>query len=173
MFISLENFFLFYYQLKDDTDTIQKNTQYFEDFDKLFTSQIKTFEKELEEINQNKEKTQLSRINLNRFKEVRKLINRESNSHAQYNYETVTYFKKQIEENYMKKTKDGYDSGSFLKKLKSESDAFTKQIDKTVSLMKLQGIQSLFLQLKENKDLKPEKTEFLAPYQRYIKYKKV
>jgi hypothetical protein len=173
LFLALENFYLLYYQLEDDKDIIKKNKDYFEEFNKTFEAQIEKFKKELEDINTKKEENQLKRINLNRFKEVRKLINRDSNTHAQYNYEMSTNYKKEIEKEFMKKTKDEYDSTGFVKKLKDETDVFNKQVDKTLELMKLQGLQSLFLQLKADKSLAPENTEFLAPYQRYVKYKKV
>ena len=51
--------------------------------------------------------------------------------------------------------------------------SFQNQIELTLKLMKVQALQSLFLQLKANPKLDPNNTEFLSPYQRYLKYKKV
>lgn len=170
---SLENFFLLFRQLRDDAAVLDQNRRYFKNFDETFEGQILRFSDELEQVNTERETSQLGQINLNRFKEARKLINRQSNSHAQFNYEVATFFKNQVETEFMKKTQDGFDSTAFVKKLESQRTVFKDKVDETLALMREQGLQSLYLQKKLNPKLDPKKSEFLAPYQRYLKYKKV
>lgn len=114
--LSLQTFYFLYSQLRDDQKVQTQTKEYFADFEKTIEKQLSNFNKELESVNTNRELAQLSSINLNRFREGRKLINRADNQNAQFNFEVSSFYKTKVEEDFMKKTKEGFDSSQFSKK---------------------------------------------------------
>ena len=172
--IQLETFYLNYFSLYDDTKSEKLNKSFLSSFREKLKSQIEIFQGELNKVDKKKLKKQQGKLNLLKFKELRHLTKQHSNSIAHYNYELIESETKENKKKISKMSKDGFDSLKFVKLLKKNSlIEFTKKIDKTISLMRIQGLMSLYMQLKSKPRMDPDDSAFLAPYKRYLKYKKV
>jgi hypothetical protein len=173
-FKQYENFYLINFELNDDVKAKSETKEMLKLGKDKFKDMIGAFTKELTATDTTRDELEKKKLELLKFKEVRKLVNRTSNSTAQYNYELVDCKVTKTVNVLTEKSKDGYYSEEFNKKVKEKTVPEYKDVSKKVlDVMESQGRRSLFTQIKQNPSLTPHKTAFLAAFKRWIKYKEV
>lgn len=173
-FKQYENFYLIKFELNDDIKAQSDNKEMLKLGEDKFKAMVSSFTKELTETDTTKDELEKNKLELLKFKEMRKLVNRTSNETAQYNYELVDCKVDKTVKTLAEKSKDEYFSEEFNKKIETESVPEYESVSKKMlDVMESQGRRSLFTQIKQNPSLVPHKTAFLAAFKRWIKYKEV